>query len=155
MELDAATAHAYVLDAFRQMLDVAHRLGDDLVNERPHGPGTNSVAALVTHCCGVTEYWLGHVVLGRPSHRDRDAEFTTAATVAELRYRMAATMRVAGDDLAAIGAGTGPRGAGTGLHGARDELPGGTDASVVLHVLEELFQHLGHMELTADALLQR
>jgi hypothetical protein len=27
-----------------------------------------------------------------------------------------------------------------------------SDAAVVLHVLEELFQHLGHMELAADAL---
>ena len=29
-----------------------------------------------------------------------------------------------------------------------------TDASLVLHVIEELFQHLGHAELAADALLQ-
>ena len=28
-----------------------------------------------------------------------------------------------------------------------------SDASVVIHVLEEAFQHLGHMELAADALL--
>ena len=29
-----------------------------------------------------------------------------------------------------------------------------TDASLVVHVLEELFQHLGHCELAADALLR-
>jgi hypothetical protein len=27
-----------------------------------------------------------------------------------------------------------------------------SDAAVVLHVLEELYQHLGHMNLTVDAL---
>lgn len=33
-------------------------------------------------------------------------------------------------------------------------LAGGTsDTSIVLHVLEELYQHLGHAELAADALL--
>jgi hypothetical protein len=33
-------------------------------------------------------------------------------------------------------------------------MPGGdrTDGALALHVLEELFQHLGHMEVTADAL---
>jgi hypothetical protein len=29
-----------------------------------------------------------------------------------------------------------------------------SDASLVLHVIEELFQHLGHCELAADALLR-
>jgi hypothetical protein len=29
----------------------------------------------------------------------------------------------------------------------------GTDASLVLHVIEEVFQHLGHCEIAADALL--
>jgi hypothetical protein len=27
-----------------------------------------------------------------------------------------------------------------------------SDAALVLHVLEELYQHLGHMQVTADAL---
>lgn len=35
------------------------------------------------------------------------------------------------------------------------EMPGHdrTDGALVLHVLEELFQHLGHMEVTAEALV--
>ena len=39
-------------------------------------------------------------------------------------------------------------------HPFRDFMPGAdrTDGALVLHVLEELFQHLGHMEVTADAL---
>ena len=38
-------------------------------------------------------------------------------------------------------------------HPFRDFMPGAdrTDGALVLHVLEELFQHLGHMEVTADA----
>jgi hypothetical protein len=40
-------------------------------------------------------------------------------------------------------------------HPFRDFMPGEdrTDGALVLHVLEELLQHLGHMEVTADALV--
>ena len=39
-------------------------------------------------------------------------------------------------------------------HDFRAFMPGEdrSDGALVLHVLEELFQHLGHMEVTADAL---
>jgi hypothetical protein len=39
----------------------------------------------------------------------------------------------------------------------RGSLHGGdrSDGSLVLHVLEELYQHLGHLELTADAVAAR
>jgi hypothetical protein len=150
MHLDADTARAYVAHALRQMLAVADRLGDDLVNRRPLGPHTNAVAPLVVHCCGVAEFWLGHVALGRPTHRDRDAEFTATATVAELHGLVAATQARIDADVAALDAGP-----GTVDHPETHDLPGGgrTAAGVHLHLLEELYQHLGHMELAADALL--
>jgi hypothetical protein len=39
----------------------------------------------------------------------------------------------------------------------RQFLEGGdeSDGAIVIHVLEELYQHLGHMELAADALTIR
>ena len=150
MELDAPTAASYVGHAFGQLLAAADRLGDDLVNRPPFGPGTNSVAALIVHCCGLTEWWLGHVALGEPSDRDRQAELTAQATVAQLHDEVDAVLARAGDLLARLEAGDGGPG-----HPARAELPGGTgtDAAVVLHVLEELYQHLGHAQLTVDALV--
>lgn len=152
MELDAPTAAAYVGHAFGQMLAAADRLGDDLVNAMPHGPTTNSVAGLVVHCCGLTEWWLGHVALGEPSDRDRDAEFREVATVAELHDYVDDILARAGDHLARLEVGDSMPG-----HPARAQLPGGadSDASVVLHVMEELYQHLGHIQLTVDALAQR
>jgi hypothetical protein len=152
MELDAPTAAAYVGHAFGQMLAAADRLGDELVNVRPYGPTTNSVAALVVHCCGLTEWWLGHVALGEPSDRDRTAEFRHEATVAELHEHVDATLARAGDLLARLDVGDGLPG-----HPARESLPGDseTDAAVVLHVLEEIYQHLGHVQLTVDALVLR
>jgi uncharacterized damage-inducible protein DinB len=152
MELERRTAELYARHAFTQMLDVADRLGDERVNDRPHGLETNAVAALVIHCCGVTEFWIGHVALGRPTHREREAEFSSTATVAELHAKVDATLVQLREDLAAIDAGrTQPDRTGRQFMEGGDE----SDGAIVLHVLEELYQHLGHMELAADALMIR
>jgi hypothetical protein len=153
MELDSGTTAIYVRLAFRQMRDLVDRLGDDQVNVRPFGPTTNTVAMLVVHCCGVGEFWLGHVGLGRPSDRDRDSEFVARATVAELHavIDVAEAQMVA--DVAALSAGEGSS-ANRVLDGPLED-GDHSDGALVLHVLEELFQHLGHMDLTVDALAAR
>jgi len=151
MELTPNTANAYIRDAFTKMLAVVDRLGDAKINVKPPGPDTNSAAALVVHCCGVSENWLGHVGLGRPSDRDRDAEFQATASVAELRSLIEAARGQAEADVVALDASPAPvtRDRPSGAHPVDvDRSP----ASLVIHVLEELYQHLGHMELTADAL---
>jgi uncharacterized damage-inducible protein DinB len=152
MELERGTAELYVRHAFEQVLGVADRLGDDRVNERPLGPDTNAVAALVVHCCAVTEFWIGHVALGRPTSRDRESEFSTTATVSELHAIVARTLAQVSEDLAAVDEGR-VQADRTG----RQFLEGGdeSDGAIVLHVLEEIYQHLGHMELAADALAIR
>jgi uncharacterized damage-inducible protein DinB len=152
MELERGTAELYARHAFTQMLDVADRLGDERVNDRPLGPDTNAVAALVIHCCAVTEFWIGHVALGRPTQRNREAEFSSTATVAELRAMVDATLVQLGDDLAAMDEErTQPDRTGRQFLEGGDE----SDGAIVLHVLEELYQHLGHVELAADALMIR
>ncbi len=148
VELTSAQVTLYVDRAFQQMLAVAERLGDARASERPIGPSTNSVAALIAHCAGVCEFWLGHVGLGRADHRDRDAEFTATATVAELRALVAASLARASADLAALdGATVSPHEAD--VFRAVSDNPTG----LALKVIEELYQHLGHCELAADALL--
>jgi uncharacterized damage-inducible protein DinB len=149
VELTAATAERYLRHAFRQLLDVADRLGDERANQPPHGSGTNSVAALIAHCCGVTEFWLGHVALDEPTDRDRDGEFVAAANVVELHAMVDATLERAASLLTRL-----DDGEGADVRGGRRLLldEDTSDASVVVHVLEELYQHLGHAELTADAL---
>jgi hypothetical protein len=148
VELTPEVALAYVEHAYRQVLRVVDRLGDERMNLRPHGPSTNTPSALVAHSLGVLDFWLGHVGLDRPTERDRDGEFVAELTVAEAHERVEAGLAQAAADLRAMAE-----------HDERnspwgDDLPGGTgDASLVLHVLEEAYQHLGHLELTADALL--
>jgi uncharacterized damage-inducible protein DinB len=39
------------------------------------GPDTNSLSVLVVHLTGAERYWIGDVVAGEPSARDREAEF--------------------------------------------------------------------------------
>jgi uncharacterized damage-inducible protein DinB len=152
MELERGTAELYMRHAFDQMLDVADRLGDTRVNDRPLGPDTNTVAALIIHSCAVTEFWIGHVALGRPSDRDREAEFSSAATVPELHALVASTVSQVSEDLAAI-----DQGRTQADRTGRQFLEGGdeSDGAIVVHVMEELYQHLGHMELAADALAVR
>jgi hypothetical protein len=150
VELEPDTALRYLRLAFEQMLAVAGRLGDDLVGVRPLTAHTNAVAPLVVHCCGVTEFWLGHVGCGRPSHRDRAAEFTATATIAELRDLVAKTLLQAEADLREIHLGTRSPYGDERRHLVEED---GSDAALLLHVVEELFQHLGHCEIAADALL--
>jgi uncharacterized damage-inducible protein DinB len=151
MELAPRTTERFLAHAFDQMLAVAGRVPEPLLNTRPHGEGTNSIASLVVHCCGVVEYWLGHVALGEPSTRDREGEFSATATLAELRELVAATTAGAARFLDRLDTGSVTDVA------RRPPLYGGdtSDAAIVLHVLEECFQHLGHAELTADALTAR
>jgi uncharacterized damage-inducible protein DinB len=148
VELSSDTVATYVRHAFTQMLAVADRLGEEAVNRRPAGPGTNAVAALVVHCCELTEFWLGHVALGHESQRDRESEFSRHATLAELHAAVDEAVAGAEAALRRLDAGE-----GTTQPVRQFLLDGDTsDASVVLHVLEELYQHLGHIELTADVL---
>ncbi len=149
VELSPGTSSWYVRRAFEQMLGVVDRLGDDRVNEQPIGPITNAVAPLVIHCCGVAEFWLGHVGVGRESTRQREQEFSRRATVAELHEMVDAAQRQIDADLEAIEAGAESEYAAGRQFLSDDDR---SDAALVLHVIEELFQHLGHCEIAADAL---
>lgn len=148
MELAPDTVDLYVRHAFRGIEAVLDRLDDETVNQRPDGWGTNSVAGLVVHCCELTPSWFAMPGLGRDSVRDRDAEFQTVATIAELRRRIADAVEQTAALIREFDAG--PTAAD---HEMRAFMPGEdrTDGALVLHVLEELYQHLGHMEVTADA----
>jgi uncharacterized damage-inducible protein DinB len=150
MELAAHTCEIYVRSACRQMHAVVDRLDDDQVNTAPFGLTTNSVAGLVVHCCGVGEFWLGHVGLGRASERDRENEFTTTATTSELHAAIDAAQQQICADIRSLDAGE----ASDEYAAGRQFLDegDGADAALVVHVIEELFQHLGHMDITADAL---
>ena len=84
--------------------------------------------------------------------RDRDAEFTATGTVDELLALLDAGRARLHDDVRAAS----PREAPVNPPTSRDDLETyATQGSVLLHVYEELAQHLGQLEATRDVLLSR
>ena len=141
---------SFVDTALDGMLATCRELGDGLVNQRLAPPGSNTPYAIVVHCVGVIDFWAGHKVAGRANHRDRDAEFRAAGTVAELetlvrdgRARLAEA--VAGADWTAPCV-------GQDRPETHTRPAGRTQGGALVHVLEELVQHRGQLEVTADVL---
>jgi len=148
MGVSRDTVAFYVDVALDDMAKALERFDDSTVNVRPFGEATNSAAVLVVHACAAARFWFEHIGLGRPTDRDRDAEFTATATVAELQALVAETRSAMVEIISAFD--DGPTAT---EHELRVFSPGGdtSDGSVMLHSLQELFQHLGHLEITADA----
>jgi hypothetical protein len=132
-------------EALVAMRDIVVGLGDDLANRRPDLPGANSPFAILTHCLGVCGAWASTTNLGEAVPRDRAAEFTATgpvATLADDTDRMRESLRqwVARAEVDSPPANP----------DRRDEYA--TQGEVLLHVYEELAQHLGQMEVTRDVL---
>jgi hypothetical protein len=140
----------FVDESLRQMVAIIGDLGDDLANTAPELPGANSPFAILTHCLGVMEFWGGAMVAGRAVERDRDAEFTAAGDVAGLAARTERARQQLRADLAGVE----PRARPHLDLGPEDQhVPfAHSQAAVLLHIYEELQQHLGQMELTRDLL---
>ncbi len=147
--VDALTS--YVDHAVDGLTSIVTSLGDDLSNQRPDLPGANSPYAILTHCLGVMAYWGGHVVAGRDVPRDRAAEFTAAGRVADLvAAAEQAKAQFRADALTADPPAPPRRPA---ARRGPDVLEVRSQGHALLHVVEELYQHLGQAELTRDLLL--
>src|SRR5215470_17134197 len=91
---------SYINGALDGMVQIVEASGDERVNLRPnHLPNTNSPFAILTHCVGLTRYWIGAVLAGRQVQRDRDAEFRAQGTVAEIRQAVRTLQQHLSDDL--------------------------------------------------------
>jgi hypothetical protein len=141
---------SYVDRAVDAMSGIVGELGDELANERPALPGANSPYVILRHCLGVIEFWGGQVVGGHAVMRDRDAEFRAAGPVTDLIAAAEQAKRQFRADAATADPGALPRGSHAGL--SPGELEVLTQGHALLHVLEEVCQHLGQMELTRDVL---
>ena len=143
---------SYVDRAVEAMADIVDDLGDDLANARPGRPGANSPYAILRHCLGVMEFWAGHVVAGGTVDRDREAEFRSSGEVAGLIAAAQQAQRRFRADIVTADPKARPRGdhPATG----QDELELVSQGHALLHVMEEVCQHLGQMEITRDLLRQ-
>lgn len=134
------------LDAYAGII---RELGDPHVNAVvPEVEGSNAAFATVAHVVGVMGRWARTVNRGVVVPRDRDAEFTATGTADEAlallargRARLHEDVRAADPEAAPVNPPA----------GREDEYP--TQGDVLLHVYEELAQHLGQLEVTRDVLL--
>ncbi|MCR6483676.1 DinB family protein [Amycolatopsis sp. OK19-0408] len=133
------------------MATILTDLGDDRANRRPPLPGANTPFAIVTHCLGVLEFWVGALVAGRVVERDRAAEFTASGPVAGLVERVVAAKARLRADLAVADPAAPPRGEVPEKY--RGTPAARTQGGVLQHVYEELAQHHGQLELTRDVLM--
>jgi len=102
----------------------------------------NSLAVLAAHVAGAEHFWIAEVIGGRPTTRDRDAEFKLEVTDAsELIRRFDAVQAETREVFSALTA--------ADLDGTR-EARGKTVAVRwdILHVIDHTALHLGHMQIT-------
>jgi hypothetical protein len=143
---------SYVERAIDEMGGIVRDLGGDLANRRPDLPGANSPYAILRHCLGVMDFWGGQVVAGHTVRRDRDAEFRAAGPVPGLIEAAAEAKVRFRANAAAADPGAAVRGTHPGMEPGDLEVV--SQGSSLLHVLEEVTQHLGQMEITRDVLRQ-
>lgn len=132
--------------------DNAAPLHPDALNWQPLDADTNSVAALCAHMCGVVRWWVQQGLTGRNVGRQRDTEFVatvdddgnldfwgTRRPIADVISDTRAISReiLADLDPAAL----------TQLS-AVDTLGPQLNRWALVHTIDELSQHIGHMELT-------
>lgn len=127
-------------------------LGDDHVNTTPALPGANSCYAIVFHCTEMLKSWLGSVIGGERIPRDRAAEFTARGTVADLEAAIDdVSTRI--DAWVHIALTEGPRDRTSGGSTRTADVADASPEWMLLHVVRELSQHLGQVEISRDILL--
>jgi hypothetical protein len=146
----------FINRALDGMLRIVEELGDARVNWRPDFPGANSPYAILYHCVGCTNYWLGALLAGRQVSRDRNAEFQAQGTVADMRQAVRALQQQVREDIMHV-QGDRPLAYPDALlprhvqWGARHWSQG----KALVHAYEELSQHHGQMEISRDIIMQR
>ncbi len=130
----------YLTDEFKNALQGISAQELDWV---PLPTDSNSPCVLATHAAGTQRGWIHQVVGGIDISRSRDAEFATkGATLDELVAlldRTASTTRTVIDGLSTAD-----------LHKVHETADGQRVSTrwAILHTLEHIAQHLGHLTLT-------
>ena len=140
-----------VNQALDGMLKIVEELGDEHINQRPDLPEANTPYAIMTHCVGLTHYWIGRVCTGRPYDRDRDAEFSAHGSLAEMRQAVRSLQQQLSTDIQQVHMDQPIVGE---LQARHTDLHGISQAEVMMRCFKELAQHHGHLDMTRDLLLR-
>jgi uncharacterized damage-inducible protein DinB len=143
----ATEIEAYVerLDSLREELRRAiHGMDADEFNWAPLEAETNSPCVLATHMVGSERFWLHQVLGGIDIRRDRDAEFEA---VAPGSHDLEAVLAATGEKTREVLRGVSADELARERVGLADKPP--VDGRyAILHALEHLGQHLGHLSIT-------
>lgn len=137
----------YLTDEFKKALQGISAEELDWV---PLSTDSNSACVLATHAAGTQSAWIHQIVGGIDINRSRDAEFAAkGATVDELVAlldRTASTSRTVIDGLSTAD-----------LHKIHETADGQRVSTrwAILHTLEHIAQHLGHLTLTRQLYAQK
>ncbi|WP_159614461.1 DUF664 domain-containing protein [Glutamicibacter sp. JC586] len=138
-----------VLEKFDQLFETVNDIPDEVINSCSPIEGSNSPVQILLHCCGMMRRWSSTVNLGITVPRDRNAEFSAKLAKPDALNLASETRTAFVADISR-----------TELHQSPAALPPGreieywmaTCEGVLMHVYEELCQHLGHLEITRDFL---
>jgi len=128
-------------------------LPQDALDWRPiQGEGelaTNSLAVIAAHLAGSETFWMKEIIGRQPIQRNREAEFATRGVeVAKLKARLDTAAKSAEEVLSSL--------TETQLEESRKfrDRPV-TVRWCILHVIEHMATHIGHMQLTRQLWLAK
>ncbi len=142
------TVLEFILLKFDELVALVSAMDDERANAELPVDGSNSTVQLLVHCCGMLRRWSSSVNLGVEVPRDREAEFTAVMPVAQALELAARTRAAFVEDIQQTDLAAAPAAVPAG----RETFWTATCHGVLLHVLEELAQHLGHAEIARDVL---
>ena len=123
------------------------------LNWAPLNADTNSPCALVSHIAGAESLWIHYMAGGREIHRDRDAEFAATsnngASLVELLDKVGATSREVLDKLTSEDLGK------TRTRFDRPDAQPMLVRNSIVHMIEHMAEHVGHLELTKQMYEER
>lgn len=125
-------------------LEALDPLPPDAFFWRPPAPQANTLAAICSHAISSAEWWTLSCVGSGPLERDRDAEFAAASQPwSVMRERFTVWLQAVEALVTPMDADAFQR---VSRHPAGDRM----NRRCLLHTVEHLGLHLGHVEITVD-----
>lgn len=148
----ARPPESHILAALDAIAGIVDGMDDEMAGARPDFPGANSPLVLLRHVGGSARHWLDHVILGNEDVRDRPDEFSAAGSVADELALHARQREVIAAALVRL-RDVDPRSAPVAPPTDKERWWLTSVGGVLAHVHNECAQHLGHLEITRDALV--
>jgi uncharacterized damage-inducible protein DinB len=129
----------------REIIRILDELPAEAYDWKP-APELNSMAVLIFHMTGGERYWVGDVVKGEDSHRDRDAEFKVSGLTREALKKRIEDVEAYEKSILE----------GMTLEQLEEERMSPrhqknyTVAWGLIHALEHTAEHVGHLQLMND-----